>query len=79
MSEERSLEDLFDLIHKKQATVMLEMLESGEVQASTLGAINRFLSDNNITGVRGKDKGAQKLAEGLKKFNEQSNVAVFRR
>jgi|TARA_R110001606_G_scaffold388303_2_gene553533 hypothetical protein len=75
----RSLEELFDLIHLKQAEHILSLLESGELTAQEINAINKFLSDNSVTGVKKSNKSLQNLSAGLDKFNQSGNVAEFRK
>jgi len=75
----RSLEELFDLIHRKQAEGMLTLLEQGGITAQEMNAINKFLADNNITGIKNDNPALQKLTDGLKSFDESDNVTQFRR
>lgn len=72
-----SMEELFDLIHRKQAETMLKLLEDGDVSPQALNAINKFLSDNGINGVRGENKTLNKLSEGLAAYEEGDNVSFF--
>ncbi|WP_432473740.1 hypothetical protein [Amphritea sp. HPY] len=76
---ERTMESLFDLIHRKQAEAILEILENGGVTAQELNAINKFLADNNITGIKSDNAGLKKLSDGLDEFDQYDNVAVFKR
>ena len=71
---ELTLEQLFDLIHKKQAETMLKMLEDGDVSPQALNAINKFLSDNNVTGIKAENGALKKLSDGLKAYEEGDNV-----
>jgi CO dehydrogenase/acetyl-CoA synthase epsilon subunit len=71
------MDQLFDLIHRKQADAMLEILESGEVTPQALNAINKFLADNSITGIRGKNKGLTALEKGLAAYDSDDNVTAF--
>jgi hypothetical protein len=75
----RSLEELFDLIHRKQAEGILEILERGDVTAAEINAINKFLADNNVTGIKGENKALNKLSDGLAAFEREGNVTSFRR
>lgn len=73
MSEEQPLEDVFDLIHRKMADRLLELLEGDEpLTAQELNAISKFLSDNNITGIRDKNKGLSKLSEGFAAYAQST-------
>lgn len=72
-----NLETLFDQIHRKQAEKMLEILESDEVSPQALNAINKFLSDNGITGIRGENTALNKLSDGLAAYEEGDNVSLF--
>lgn len=71
------MDALFDLIHRKQADAMLKILESEDVTPQALNAINKFLADNSVTGIRGKNKGLTALEQGLKAYDADDNVAVF--
>lgn len=68
--ENKSLEDIFDLIHRKQAEKLLALLDDDdrEITPQELNAITKFLSDNNITGVRGGNSGLKKLSDGFEAF-----------
>jgi len=70
MSLEQTLEQLFDSIHRKQAEGMLKLLEKGGLAASEMNAINKFLADNNVTGIKNDNPGLKKLSEGLAAFEE---------
>lgn len=70
--EELTLEKLFDLIHRKQAESLLALIERGDLTAQEYNSISKFLSDNNITGLRNSNPSLGKLAEGLKAFEEGS-------
>lgn len=72
-----SMEELFDLIHRKQAETMLEILKGGDVSPQALNAINKFLSDNGISGVRGENEALNKLSDGLAAYEEGDNVSMF--
>lgn len=72
-----SMEELFNLIHRKQAETMLELLEGGDVSPQALNAINKFLSDNNISGIKGENKALNNLSEGLAAYEEGDNVSMF--
>lgn len=74
-----SLDELFDLIHRKQAEGMLDLLERGDLTAQEMNAISKFLSDNNVTGIKGENTALKKLSEGLAAFEESSNVVGFPR
>lgn len=76
---QKTMEELFDLIHRKQAESMLELLEGGIVSAQEWNAINTYLRQNNITGVKGENEALNKLSDGLAAFDEHDNVHVFRR
>ena len=69
--KELTMEDLFDMIHKGQAENMLKILQSGVVSSAEMSAINKFLSDNNITGVRGSNKTLNKLEAGLAAYDSE--------
>lgn len=72
----KSMEELFDLIHRKQAEGILDLLKRGELSASELNAINKFLSDNNITGIRGSNKTLNKLSAAAEAY-DADNVEAF--
>lgn len=77
---ERSLEEIFDLIHRKQAERLLEILESDNpVSPQAFNAINKFLTDNNITGVKKDNKALSALSDGLDAYEEElsGNVSMF--
>lgn len=74
-----TLEELFDLIHRKQAEGMLKRLEEGALTAQEWNAINKFLSDNNVTGVKGENAALKKLSDGLDAFEQSDNVIGFRK
>lgn len=76
---EHTLEELFDLIHRKQAESMLTLLQGEVVTAQEWNAINKFLADNNVTGIKKDNAGLKKLSDGLDAFDNQSNVTQFRR
>lgn len=76
---ERTLEELFDLIHRKQAEAMLSLLEGGELSAQEMNAINKFLADNNVTGIKADNTGLKKLSDGLAAYEQQDNVTQFKR
>lgn len=76
--KQRSLEELFDLIHRKQAENILALLEGGTLSAQEMNAINKFLSDNNVTGVKKSNKALQSLTDGLDAYNKSGNVTSFR-
>lgn len=74
---DKSMEDIFDLIHRRQAERLLEILESDrDVTAQEFNAINKFLSDNSISGVRGSNKALDSLASGLADY-EAGDVSMF--
>lgn len=73
----RTLEELFDLIHRKQAEGILAILERGDVTAQEINAINKFLADNNVTGVKGENKALKKLSDGLAAYEQSDNVVGF--
>jgi hypothetical protein len=75
---QRSLEELFDLIHRMQAENILALLQSGSVSAQEMNAINKFLADNNITGIKKSNKSLQSLTKGLDDYNKSGNVTSFR-
>jgi len=72
--EKLSLEELFALIHKKQAVRMCQLLEDEVVSPQALNAINKFLADNNITGVLDESDSLKKLSEGLEAYEDDSKV-----
>lgn len=74
-----TMEELFDLIHRKQAESLLKLLEAGDLTPPMYSAINKFLSDNNISGVRNKDSTLNKLSDGLDAFeaSQADNVIGF--
>ena len=78
MSNETSMEELFDKIHRMQAENIVKLLESGDLSASEINAINKFLSDNNITGVRGSNKTLNRLSEALAAYDSNENVVPMR-
>lgn len=72
------MEELFDLIHRKQAEKLLEILEGDEpVSPQAFNAINKFLSDNGISGVRGENEAVNKLSEGLAAYQEGDDTSFF--
>ena len=71
------MKELFDLIHRKQAETMLKMLEEGDVSPQALNAINKFLSDNNISGVPKDNAALKRLSDGLAAYEEGDNVSMF--
>lgn len=80
MSSELSLEQLFDKIHRQQAEAMLKILQTGEdIPPSAFSAINKFLSDNQITGLRDSNKTLDALANGLEAYEQGDNVAQFQK
>lgn len=69
MSEEKKMEDIFELIHRKQAERLLELLEGdAPLTAQEFNAISKFLSDNNVTGVKETNPGLQRLDAGFTAF-----------
>lgn len=75
MSDDRKMEDIFALIHRKQALKLLEILESEEpLTAQELNAISKFLSDNNVTGIKETDAGLKSLSDGLAAFESGSTI-----
>ena len=73
------LDELFHAIHVKQAQKMLAALDADEVSPQMLGAINRFLADNHVTGIKDTDREVQTLADGLAEYEKSQNVVGFRR
>ena len=75
---DKSLEDIFDSIHRKQAERLLEILDSGgPLTAQEFNAISKFLSDNGISGVTGENKALTDLQEGLAKYETGDVVSMF--
>lgn len=74
----RTMQDLFDLIHRKQAEGMLDLLQRGDLTAQEMNAINKFLSDNNVTGVKGENTALNKLSAGLAAYEQSDNVVAFK-
>lgn len=66
-----TMEELFDLIHRKQAEGMLELLKRGDLTAQEMNAINKFLSDNNVTGVKSENAALKNLSDGLAAFESR--------
>ncbi len=71
------LATLFDQIHTLQARSMLEALqqsiEDGEpLPPSMYNAINKYLSDNDITGIRANDDTAANLMSELTAYDEDN-------
>jgi hypothetical protein len=76
----KTLEEIFDLIHKKQAERLLAILESDEpVSPQAFNAINKFLSDNNISGVKKENKALTALSDGLDAYEDEmsGNISMF--
>lgn len=76
-----SMDDVFDMLHRKQAERLLAYLEDGDVPPPVFNAINRFLADNGITGVRGENEAVTKLSDGLDEYEQSmsDNVYAFKR
>jgi len=72
---EKKLEDLFDELHKLQATTLLDALKSGDVSPQLHNAINKFLSDNNVTGIKAENTALKKLSDGLEAYDSGENVS----
>ena len=66
----KSLEDMFDLIHRMHATQILKRLKKGNLSAAEMNAVSKFLSDNNITGVRNSNDALKKLEDFFSAYDE---------
>lgn len=71
---EIALEDLFDKMHRLQAETFITALEKGEVSPQMHNAINKFLSDNNVTGIKAENSSLKKLSDGLAAYEEGDNI-----
>lgn len=73
---EKSMEGIFALIHRKQAERLLEILESGEpLTAQEFNSISKFLSDNNVTGIKETDAGLKALSDGFAAFDSSKPIS----
>jgi len=78
MSTKHTMSELFDLIHRKQAEKLLEILEGDEpVSPQAFNAINKFLSDNAVSGVKGENKALNSLSQGLAAYEEGDTGNMF--
>ena len=77
MSKQKSMQELFDLIHRGQAEKMLEALERDDVSPQMLSAINKFLADNNVSGIKGENKAVNSLSAGLAAYEGGTSDAIF--
>jgi hypothetical protein len=77
MSKQKTMQELFDLIHRGQAEKMLEALDGEDISPQMLSAINKFLADNGVSGVKGENKAISSLSAGLAAYEEGGSDVIF--